>query len=138
MFSASVNPGKGLFMQKTDKMVLSGDSLHELHYYLVVVCSYVHGCKIWGYLMLGRSRLIELCHEFLNSRFYCSGVVIIKLLTFRRLCAEKGSSCIQKVLAFGIHLLVNKEIFLFCTYINFDRSDIISPEQLHKSEALAV
>ena len=103
--------------------------------------------------MLGRSRfivlrfcknpefpklLIELRHEFLNSRFYCSGVVIIKLLTFRRLCAEKGSSCIQKVLAFGIHLLVNKEIFLFCTYINFDRSDIISPEQLHKSEPLAV
>ena len=38
--------------------------------------------------------------------------MVLQLLTLRRLCAEKGASGINKVLALVVNFLIYKEIFL--------------------------
>ena len=51
-----------------------------------------------------------------NSLLDISKVMIFKLLSLRRLCTKKCSSCDNKVFTLFIKLFVYKKIFLFRTY----------------------
>ena len=74
--------------------------------------------------------VVQLFHKRLNARLYDSEIVILQLLTLRRLCAEKGATRIYKVLALVVNVLVNKEIFLLGADGRFNRFYIRFSEKL--------
>ena len=74
--------------------------------------------------------VVQLFHKRLNARLYDSEIVILKLLTLRRLCTKKGTPRIYKVLALVVNVLVYKEIFLLGTDGRFNRFYIRFSEKL--------
>ena len=74
--------------------------------------------------------IVKLLHKRLNTRLYDSEIVILQLLSLRRLCAEKGATRIYKVLALVVNVLVNKEIFLLGADGRFNRFYIRFSEKL--------
>ena len=107
--------------------MLLGDLFHYLHGELVVVGRDVGGgvdrCK----LVLCGCDLVMLCfgedtklpqlfveigHIRLDTRLDDSEIVVVKLLPLWRLCSEKSSACIDKVLALIVKLLGDKEVLL--------------------------
>ena len=127
MLARAVDVCKRLFVQQADKPVLLGDPFHYLHGELVVVGRDVGGgidrCK----LVLCGCDLVMLCfgedtklpqlfvevrHIRLDTRLDDSEIVVVKLLPLWRLCSEKSSACIDKVLALIVKLLGAKEVLL--------------------------
>ena len=127
MLARAVDVCKRLFVQQTHKSVLLSHLFHYLHCDLVVVGSDVGGridrCK----LMLCRCHLVMLClgedtqfpqfviqigHICLNTWLDDAEIMVVKLLPLWRLCSEKSSACIDKVLALIVKLLGNKEVLL--------------------------
>ena len=72
--------------------------------------------------------IVKLFHKCLNARLYNSEIVVLKLLTLRRLCTEKGTPRIYKVLALVVNVLVYKEIFLLGAYRGFNRLNVCFSE----------
>ena len=72
--------------------------------------------------------VVQLFHKCLNAWLYNSEIVILKLLPLRRLCTEKGTTRIYKVLALVVNVLVYKEIFLLGAYRGFNRLNVCFSE----------
>ena len=153
VFARTVYACKRLFVQQAHKSVTGSDLLHNLHCKLVMVGCDICRCVYRRKLVLSGSNLVmlrfrkhaelpqllvEICHVCGDARLYNAEVMIVKLLTFRRLCAEKRSSAENKVVTFFIHFLVHKEVFLFgtdgCAYAFYFRI----PEEAENSQRLFV
>ena len=114
-------------MEQTDKAMLCRHFLHDLHGQLVVIRGDV-GCGInRSQLMLRRCNLvmlrlgkdsqlpeliIEIFHKGRNPWLYDTEIVIIQLLSLRRLCSEQGPSGKAQIRSGIIHFLCNEEILL--------------------------
>ena len=60
---------------------------------------------------------VKLIHKRGYSRFYRAEIMIVHLLTFRRLRAKQCSASKAKVGTCVVHFFRNKEIFLLRTYV---------------------
>ena len=100
VLAAAVDPGKRLFMQQANHVVLAGDLLHQLHGELVVVGGDVRGRENRRKLMLTGGSLVmlglshdaelpQLLVQFLHKRGHTrldrAEIVVIQLLTLGRL-----------------------------------------------------
>ena len=74
----------------------------------------------------------------LHTSVYGTEIMIVKLLTLRRSCAEKGSSAVNEILSLFKHLFINKEILLLGTYCSGYMSGIFIPEGSEYSESLCI
>ena len=127
VLARAVDICKRLFVQQTNKTVLFCDLLHYLHSQLVVIGSDVgrriDRCK----LVLCGCDLVVLCfckyaelpqfvvqvgHICLDTRLDDTKIVVVKLLSLWRLCAEKRPARVYKILALVVKLLGDKEVFL--------------------------
>ena len=104
MLTGTVDTGKGLFMEQANQIVFSSTLLHNLHNQLVAVTGTVGigvdgrqfvltGC---GFVVLGFGEnskapllLIQILHIPGNTGTDGTKVMIVKLLSFRGLCAEE-------------------------------------------------
>ena len=151
MLSASVYAGERLFMKQADKAVSFGNLFHHFHGELIVVACYICCSKYGSQLMLSGSDLVmlgfgvnaefpkllvKLFHECRNSRLYASEIVILKLLAFRRFCAEKRTACKYEVFSCLIIFLIYKEIFLLRTDGSYNTSCGGISEETEHSERL--
>ena len=82
--------------------------------------------------------LVEVFHVFGNAGLDCTEVMVVKLLTLGRACAEKSSACVNEVFTLVIHLFVNKEVFLLGAYGGLYGLDVLVSEQLQNTQRLAV
>ena len=153
VFAAAVDPGKGLLVEQADHVVLLCDLLHYLHGELVVICGNIGGGEDGRHfvlsggdlIMLGLGKhadlpklVVQLLHKCGDSRLDSAEVMVVKLLTLGRSCAEKGSAGIYKVFSLIVELLVNKEVFLLGADGGLDRGDILVAEELQHSHRLTV
>ena len=127
VLARAVDAGKRLFMQQADHAVARGHLLHDLHRQLVLVSGDVAGRKHGRELVLrGRDLvvlglgidtelpelLIEILHECRNARLDAAEVVVIELLSLRRLCTKERAPGIDQILAAVIDIFVHEEILL--------------------------
>ena len=126
---------KGFFVKQTFEVVLSCSTLHYLHRKLVMVGGDIHRVIYRSKLMLRWGSLVMFCfcvnaqppqllvnvfHVCGNSGFYGAEIVVVKLLTLWCRGAEKGPSGKDKILSVGIHISVDKEVFLLGTCVGND------------------
>ena len=127
VLAGAVDAGKRLFMQQADHAVARGHLLHDLHRQLVLVGGDVAGRKHGRKLVLrGRDLvvlglgvdaelpelLIEILHKRRDTRLDAAEVVVIELLSLRRLCTEERAAGIDQILAAVIDIFVHEEILL--------------------------
>ncbi len=153
VLAGAVNARKGLFVQQAYKSVTGRYLLHNFHCQLVVVGCDIGRCVYRRKLVLSGSNLVmlgfrkhaelpqllvEISHICGDARLYDAEIMVVKLLSLRRLCAEKRSSAENKVVTFFIHFLVNKEVFLFGTDGGADALYIGVSEKAENSQRLLV
>ena len=159
VLAAAVDTGEWLFVQEADKTVMRGDFLHYLHRQLIVVDRYICRREDGRELVLSGRRLVvfglcedselpelfvELCHERLYARLYCSEIVVVELLSLGRLRAEQRVTGQDEVGALIIESFVDEKIFLFRTdggdYLfrvdaeELQHSDRLAADRFHRSE----
>ena len=128
VFTASVDTGKGLFVQQADHSVTVGNLTQYFHDQHIVVNGKVHIFKNGSYLKLGGGGFIMSCfcrdpqfpefkfhfgHECKDSGFDGAEIMIFQLLMFGRRGTEKSSACLDEVGPVEIEIFIHKEIFLF-------------------------
>ena len=153
MLSAAVYARKRLFVKQADHMVFLCNPLHKLHRKLVMVRRDIGCCKNRRQFVLSGSNLVmlglrqyselpkllvKLFHKRLNAALNRSEIVILKLLTLRRLCAEKGTSGENQILALFINVRINQKILLLRTDRCFYRLNVCFSEQSENPERLTV
>ena len=153
VLARAVDSRKGLFMKQADETVLFCNALHKLHCELVVVGGYVRGREYGSQLVLcGRDLvvlclgkhaevpqlLVEILHELAHARFYGAEVMVVKLLTLGRLCAEQRASGKYQIAALVEHILVDEEVFLLGTDRRFYRGHIGVAEKTQNAHCLTV
>ena len=114
-------------MQQADEIVSVGDLFHDLHRQLVLVAGGVDVGIDRGHLVLRRGDLVvlrlgqhaelpqllvEVAHKGRDARADRAVIVVVQLLSLRRLRAEERPAAQPQVLALEVHLLVDQEIFL--------------------------
>ena len=82
--------------------------------------------------------LVQVLHICGNTRLDDTEIMIIHLLSLRRLCTEKGASRINEIFSLVVHFPVNKEIFLFGTYAACNTLDRIVSKKFQDTECLYV
>ena len=127
MLAGAVDLGEGLFVQQADEAVAVRDLLHHLHRELVVVAADVRVAEYRRELVLRRrdfvvlrlrhyaelpELLVELCHELRDARPYRAEVMVVELLSLRRLRSEERAPRVAQVLALFVELFIYEEIFL--------------------------
>ena len=153
VLAGTVDAGKRLFMQQADHAVARGHLLHDLHRQLVLVSGDVAGRKHGRELVLrGRDfivlglgidaelpeLLIEILHECRNARLDAAEIVIVKLLTFRRLCAEERAPGVDQILAAVIDIFVHEEILLLGADRRAHGGHVRVAEQVDHAQSLTV
>ena len=153
MLSASVYSGERFFMKQTHKPVLCRNFLHHFHCQLVMVCRDVCCCINRSKFMLCRGDFVMLClcqntqlPEFLIEFFHISGnpwldhseIMIVHLLSLRRLRAKKSTSRKSKIPPLFIHFFRDKEIFLFRSYGCADTFHTLISKQTKNTDCLLI
>ena len=153
VLTAAVYARKGLLVQQADEPVTGRDLLHYLHCQLVVVgcnvCSGIDrrklmlcGCDLVVLGLCENSELPELLvkisHVFGNSRLDSAEIMVVKLLTLRRLCTEKRSAAELEVGTLLVHFLIYKEVFLLGSYRGANTGRVGVAEQLEYTHSLLV
>ena len=140
-------------MEQANKTVPERDLLHDLHRQLVVIGCDVGCCVNGGKLMLRRGDfvvfglrqnaklpqlLVEVFHECCHAGLDGAEVVIVQLLSLRRLRAEERSAAEDEILALVKHLAVDQEILLLRSDGGFDAFDVLISEELQNAQRLLV
>ena len=130
MLAAAVDAREGFFMQQADHSVTLGDLLHQLHRQLVVVGRKVRRGEDGGKFVLRGSDFVvlrlgkhtqlpklfvQLFHKGLNAGLDDTEIMIVQLLTLRRLAAVERAAGVDQILALVVNVLINKEVFLLGT-----------------------
>ena len=138
-----------LLMEQAYKSVAESHLLHYLHCELVLVRAEVGRREYRRHLVLCRSYLVvlglgvdaelpellvELRHICGYSRLEVCEVLVVEVLSLRRLCSEKRTSCEDKVLAAVKFILINEEIFLLGAYCRGHACDVLVAEQLQEAD----
>ena len=157
MLAAAVHTRERFLVEQTHKSVSCCDFLHDLHGQLVVIRSDICRCINRSKLVLSRCYLVVLClgedaelpelivqvlHESSYAGLDYAEIVVVKLLTFGRLCTEQCAAGVLEVRTLLIHLCRNQEIFLlgtdggddtFCRFIaeKTQNSESLLAEDLH-------
>ena len=128
VLAAAVHAGKGLFVKEAYQPVAGGDLLHDLHGQLVVVGGDIGGGVDRRQFVLGGCHLIvlgfgqdaqfpellvQIGHIGGHAGFDNAEIVVVQLLTLRRLGAEERAAGEHEVLALFVHFFIDQEIFLF-------------------------
>ena len=107
MFAAAVYAVKRFFVQQAHQIMFACHALHQFHGKLVMIGCNVGACKNRRQLVLGRCNLImlgfgkhaqlpqlfvKLFHKRLNAWFDNAEIMVLKLLPFRRHCAEQRTA----------------------------------------------
>ncbi|CCZ95334.1 unknown [Corallococcus sp. CAG:1435] len=131
VFTASVHPVEGFFMEQTHKTVFFCHAFQYLHYQLILVARHVYGSVAGGkFKLTGRnfpvfrfddnSQTLQFCvHVMPKLQNFFVGkaiVVVVQLLCFGRKRPKQRFSRHYKVGTVQKHLFVNQKVFLFRTY----------------------
>ena len=130
VLSRAVDSSKWLFMEQAFKSVLSGNGPQYMHR-----CHLMINCDIG--IFEGRRKFVLTRRDFIVPRFDrdskfkqtlfafghisqdsfrdCTKVVILQLLTLRRLSADQRSTANNEIKSLQKEFAVNKKIFLFAT-----------------------
>ena len=138
-------------MQQADKIMPVGDLFHDLHRQLVLVAGGVDVGIDRGHLVLRGGDLVvlrlgqhaelpqllvEVAHKGRDARADRAIIVVVQLLSLRRLRAEERPATEPQVLALQIHLLIYKEIFLLRADLRRDLLRLRVAEQAQDAHGL--
>ena len=151
MLAGTGHAGKGLFMQQTNQIMLSGHLFHNGHDQLIIIAGSIGICVDGGHLVLARRTLIvfglaentqppklfiQIPHKCGNTGADGAKIMVIQFLTLGGLCAKQSSACEPKILSLGIHILGKEEIFLLCTYGSHHTLGLLVAEQPQNAQRL--
>ena len=152
VLAGAVDSGEGLFVQQAGQPVAARNLFHNLHRELVVVHGDAARLKHGRELVLGGrdlvvlrfggdaeppELLVQIAHKLRDAQLDRAVIVVVELLSLRRLRAEKGVTRVNEVLALFITVAVDEEILLF----ESDRGEnlgAVHAEQAHQTHCLRV
>ena len=133
-------------MQQYGKVVLSGNSLHQVHYQLIVVIGQIDILKNRCKLKLVGRHLIMPClyrntklvafyfqffHECGHPRRYRTEIVVFKLLVLGRRVSHQRTPCQAQVGTRIIERRINQEILLLPSQIGINTAHVLVKQLAH-------
>ena len=127
MLTGSIDTVERFFMKQADKTMSIRHSLHHLHRELVLVTCKIRLAIDRCNLVLGGSHLVvfrlgkhadlpelfvKILHESRNAGLDLTEVVILKLLSLRRLVSEECTSRKTQILTLVVKGFIDQKIFL--------------------------
>ena len=140
-------------MEQAHQSVTGSHLLHDLHGELVVVRRHVGGGVDRRQFVLGGGDLVvlglrhdpqlpqlvvQILHVFRHSRLDGSEIVVVHLLTLRRLRPKERSSAVSEIRALVVHFLRDEEVFLLGTHRGAHVFRRVVAEQSEDPERLPV